>query len=67
MSYIIHCSDPIEPAAPDSAFAAEAEASRQAGLTTLLIDHDALLAGDLRRALRRLRAETRGPRSIAAG
>ncbi len=60
MSYIILCSDPIEPAAPDSAFAAEVEASRQAGLTTLLIDHDALLAGDLRRALRRLRAETRG-------
>jgi len=60
MSYIIHCSDPIEPAAPDSAFATEAAIASQHGLSSLLIDHDALLAGDIKRACKRIRADEPG-------
>ncbi|HWU00201.1 MAG TPA: ATP-grasp domain-containing protein [Terriglobales bacterium] len=60
MSYIIHCSDPIEPSAPDSAFATEAAIARQHGLGSLLIDHDALLASDIKRACKRIRTDQAG-------
>jgi hypothetical protein len=51
---LLMCSDPLEPRKPDSAFAADAEAGRQAGLGILLVDHDAVERDDPRNALRRV-------------
>jgi len=50
---IVFCSDALRPSAVDEHFAGEARAVRDLGGTVLLLDHDALLGGDLRVALRR--------------
>lgn len=54
MPFIVFCIDPLDIALPDAAFAPEAEIARQLGLDILLIDHDALAKGDMRRAMRRI-------------
>ncbi|MFJ3408146.1 ATP-grasp domain-containing protein [Promicromonospora sp. NPDC090134] len=46
--------DPLAPRLPDEHFAREAEAARDAGLTITVVDHDAIVAGELREALRRV-------------
>ncbi|XYI02581.1 ATP-grasp domain-containing protein [Sorangium sp. So ce1128] len=52
--YFLFCSDPLAPRQPDSAFASEAAAARGLGHELGLIDHEALLAGDSRAAVRRV-------------
>ncbi|MFE6036722.1 ATP-grasp domain-containing protein [Streptomyces sp. NPDC056452] len=42
----LFCSDPLRPGRPDPQFAQEAGAARRAGAQVVLVDHDALLAGD---------------------
>lgn len=54
---ILFCSDPLGPRRVDAQYAAEAELVRDAGAQTALIDHDALLAGDVRAAVRRVPAD----------
>jgi hypothetical protein len=49
-------SDPLAPRAPDQHFVREAEAARQAGMEVAVVDHDAILAGDARAAVRRIPA-----------
>ncbi|MFD9477794.1 ATP-grasp domain-containing protein [Streptomyces nojiriensis] len=48
---VLHCRDPLNERRVDAHFAAEARQLRAAGGTALLIDHDALLAGDAERAV----------------
>lgn len=48
---VLYCSDPLRPRRVDAHFAAEAAAVRACGAVVALLDHDALLAGDLRRAV----------------
>lgn len=43
---IFFCRDPLEPARPDRAFAAEVAAVERLGLPYVLVDHDALVRGD---------------------
>ncbi|MFI6123288.1 ATP-grasp domain-containing protein [Streptomyces sp. NPDC051064] len=50
----LFCCDPLRPRHPDPAFAQEAAAARGAGAQTLLVDHDALLAGDPESAVGRV-------------
>ncbi|MEU0128420.1 MULTISPECIES: ATP-grasp domain-containing protein [unclassified Streptomyces] len=50
----LFCRDPLRPARPDGAFAQEAAAARQAGAPVVLVDHDALLAGDAEAAVGRV-------------
>lgn len=47
-------SDPLAPRAPDHHFLREADAARRAGLDVAVVDHDAILAGDVRAAVRRV-------------
>ncbi|MFE7508661.1 ATP-grasp domain-containing protein [Promicromonospora sp. NPDC057488] len=49
-------SDPLAPRAPDQHFLREADAARQAGIDLAVVDHDAILAGDVRAAVRRVAA-----------
>lgn len=49
-------SDPFASRAPDEHFRREAEAARQAGMEVAVVDHDAILAGDLPTAVRRVPA-----------
>ncbi|MFD6443992.1 ATP-grasp domain-containing protein [Promicromonospora sp. NPDC060204] len=49
-------SDPLAPRVPDEHFAREAEAARDAGLAVAVVDHDAVVAGELAAALRRVPA-----------
>jgi hypothetical protein len=49
-------SDPFAPRMPDEHFMREADAARQAGMEVAVVDHDALLAGDVRAAVRRIPA-----------
>ncbi len=51
----LFCSDPFEPTLPDEPYLAEAAAAEAAGFEVGLIDHEALVAGDLPRAIRKLR------------
>jgi len=53
--HVLFCSDPFDAALPDEAYAAEAAAAEAAGLTLGLIDYEALVAGDLPRAIRKVR------------
>lgn len=55
MPYVVLCSDPLGSPGHDPAFSADASAASAAGLSTLLIDHDALVSGDMRTALKRAR------------
>ncbi|MGW7412838.1 ATP-grasp domain-containing protein [Streptomyces sp. NPDC054863] len=48
------CSDPLHARRPDPAFAQDAAAVRGAGTAVALLDHDALLAGDVPAALARV-------------
>lgn len=57
---IVFCSDALRPGVVDEHFAREARTVRGLGGTVLLLDHDALLGGDLRAALRRF-PEDAGP------
>ncbi|MFI5804913.1 ATP-grasp domain-containing protein [Streptomyces sp. NPDC051561] len=50
----LFCSDPLGPRRPDPAFAGEAAAVRRSGAAVALLDHDALLAGDVPAALARV-------------
>jgi hypothetical protein len=43
---IVFCSDPLEPARPDRALAAEIDTTERMGLPHVLVDHDALVRGD---------------------
>lgn len=43
---ILFCRDPLHPRRTDPHFAGEARAARELGLRVVLLDHDALLAGD---------------------
>ncbi|HWU08758.1 MAG TPA: ATP-grasp domain-containing protein [Streptomyces sp.] len=47
----LFCCDPLRPRSPDPRFAQEAAAVRRTGARAVLIDHDALLAGDAERAV----------------
>lgn len=47
-------SDPLAPRAPDPHFAREADAARQAGMDVAVVDHDAILAGDVEAAVGRV-------------
>ncbi|MFF4420722.1 ATP-grasp domain-containing protein [Streptomyces sp. NPDC001549] len=51
---VLYCRDPLNERRADAHFAAEARQLRAAGGTALLIDHDALLAGDAERAVARV-------------
>lgn len=46
-------SDPLAPRVPDQHFEREADSARQAGVDVAVVDHDAILAGDVR-AVRRV-------------
>ncbi|MEU1123667.1 ATP-grasp domain-containing protein [Streptomyces sp. NPDC005899] len=52
-STFLFCRDPLRPGRPDPVFAREAAAAREAGAQVVLLDHDALLAGDVTAALGR--------------
>ncbi|MFE6186668.1 ATP-grasp domain-containing protein [Streptomyces sp. NPDC056465] len=49
----LFCQDPLRPRHPDPHFAREAAAARRAGGRIVLVDHDALLAGDAESAVGR--------------
>ncbi|MER6445067.1 ATP-grasp domain-containing protein [Streptomyces venezuelae] len=51
---VLYCRDPLNERRADAHFAAEARQLRAAGGTALLVDHDALLAGDAERAVTRV-------------
>ncbi|MEU0133269.1 ATP-grasp domain-containing protein [Streptomyces sp. NPDC006296] len=51
---LLFCCDPLRPKRPDAVFAEEAAAARRVGARTVLVDHDALLAGDARAAVGRV-------------
>lgn len=51
---VLYCRDPLNERRADAHFAPEARQLRAAGGTALLIDHDALLAGDAERAVARV-------------
>ncbi|MFE5561879.1 ATP-grasp domain-containing protein [Streptomyces sp. NPDC056544] len=51
---VLYCRDPLNGRRADAHFAAQARQLRDAGGTALLIDHDALLAGDAERAVARV-------------
>ncbi|KOU72722.1 hypothetical protein ADK61_26010 [Streptomyces sp. XY66] len=51
---VLYCRDPLNERRADAHFAAEARQLRAAGGRVLLVDHDALLAGDAERALARV-------------
>ncbi|MFF0747076.1 ATP-grasp domain-containing protein [Streptomyces sp. NPDC004111] len=53
MSWLL-CADPLSARRPDPAFAEEAAVLRGTGAALALLDHDALLAGDVRAALARV-------------
>ncbi|MFE7241304.1 ATP-grasp domain-containing protein [Streptomyces sp. NPDC057580] len=54
MTRFLFCSDPLRSTRPDAQFAGEAETVRECGGRVALLDHDALLAGDLGAALARV-------------
>ncbi|MFE7386818.1 ATP-grasp domain-containing protein [Streptomyces sp. NPDC057582] len=54
MTRFLFCSDPLRSTRPDAQFAGEAETVRECGGRVALLDHDALLAGDLEAALARV-------------
>lgn len=56
----LFCCDPLRPRRPDPQFAQEVAAARHAGARTVLIDHDALLAGDAESAVARVEGDS-GP------
>ncbi|WP_329226342.1 ATP-grasp domain-containing protein [Streptomyces sp. NBC_01460] len=56
----LFCQDPLRPRQPDPQFAQEAAAARRAGARIVLVDHDALLAGDAETAVGRA-ARDSGP------
>ncbi|GAB2603727.1 hypothetical protein GCM10027168_40820 [Streptomyces capparidis] len=51
---VLMCADPLAPRRPDPAFAAEAAAVRELGGRVVLLDHEALLAGDADGAVARV-------------
>lgn len=51
---VVFCADPLAPTRTDPHFAAQARAVRDAGRAVALLDHDALLVGDLAAAVRRI-------------
>lgn len=51
---VLFCADPLAPTRVDAHFAAQARAVRDAGAAVALLDHDALLVGDLATAVRRI-------------
>jgi len=57
---VLFCSDPLNPRRVDDHFADQAEAVRALGGTVALLDHDALSAGDVGEAVRRV-PEGSGP------
>jgi hypothetical protein len=50
----VFCADPLTPGRVDPHFAVQARAVREAGRAVALLDHDALLAGDVAAAVRRI-------------
>jgi hypothetical protein len=50
---VLYCLDPLDCQRPDDVYAAEAEAAGRLGIPWTLIDHDALVRGDVDRAVRR--------------
>jgi hypothetical protein len=53
---LLTCADPLNPRRADPHFAREAAAARELGMPVALIDHDALAAGDVEAAVRRVPA-----------
>lgn len=51
---VLFCCDPLAPSRVDSYFQEQADAMVAAGATVALIDHDALLRGEITRAVRRI-------------
>ncbi len=51
---VLFCADPLTPHRVDPQFGSEARAVRDLGGTVALVDHDAVVAGDARAALRRV-------------
>src|SRR5690348_12404064 len=56
---LLFCRDPLKPNLPDDLFAAEASVADQLGIPHALIDHDAVVAGETERAIRRVPAQER--------
>ncbi|ACQ80999.1 conserved hypothetical protein [Beutenbergia cavernae DSM 12333] len=54
MTGLLVPADPLAPRAPDGHFAPEASAAREAGAAVVLLDHDALLAGEADAAVARV-------------
>jgi ATP-grasp domain-containing protein len=54
VTIVAFCTDPLAPRRPDPHFAREADAVMSLGGTVALIDHDALLAGRVDEAVRRI-------------
>jgi hypothetical protein len=55
MMMLLTCTDPLDPRCPEPDFDDEVRAARAHGFDVALLDHDALVEGDLRAALRRVR------------
>ncbi|MFF2396800.1 hypothetical protein [Nocardia sp. NPDC058114] len=51
---LLFCCDPLNPRRVDDHFAEQADLARAAGAAVVLLDHDALSAGDLAAAVRRV-------------
>ncbi|GAA4702158.1 ATP-grasp domain-containing protein [Promicromonospora umidemergens] len=60
MPLLLVPSDPLAPRVPDQHFMREADAARQAGMEVAVVDHDAILAGDVHAAVRRTPASDGG-------
>lgn len=53
---LLYCLDPLDPRRPDDGYVREAAVADRLGIPWHLIDHDAVVGGDLGRALRRVPA-----------
>ena len=51
---VLFCRDPLQPRRPDDVYAAEAAVADRLGIAHTLIDHDAIISGDLSSAVRRV-------------
>lgn len=65
---VLYCADPLQPRQPDDAFAAEAEAAAQLGLSHALFDFEALtLENDAAAAVRRVPVQSEPVTAIYRG
>jgi hypothetical protein len=64
---VFFCECPLSAGQPDQAFEREYRAAESAGLRTILVDHDALVSGDMSKALRRVERTREDTRAIYRG